>query len=199
MTGVCPLGTKLRPYIRQPPADPFRKVRFRETAREIVAKDRYNRKYGYAIDTAGAIASAMERAYRQGFADAQSEAPSSPQTVFETTGGAIEWALIPPRPRTAFWSICLFALGREGRPENGAQLLPAMTKRDTRAWRLVIPDRPDWNKQIGEKTIVSLVRLGLLEKVDGKAQHFRLSVCGKATWQRFVKRGGQFSEDLTDI
>jgi hypothetical protein len=185
--------------IRQPPADPFRKVRFRETAREIVAKDRYDRKYGYAVDTAGAIARALERAYRQGFADAQSEAPPSPQTVPETTGGAIEWALIPPRPRTAFWSICLFALGREGRPENGAHLLPTVTERDTRAWRLVIPDRPDWDKQIGEKTIVPLVRLGLLERADGEAQHLRLSVCGKATWQRFVERGGQFPEDLTDI
>lgn len=38
------------------PADPYRKARFREIAREIVAKDRYNRKYGLSVDTAGAIA-----------------------------------------------------------------------------------------------------------------------------------------------
>jgi len=30
---------------------------------------------------------------------------------------------------------------------------------------------------IGEKTIVPLVRLGLLERADGEAQHLRLSVC----------------------
>jgi hypothetical protein len=27
-------------------------------------------------------------------------------------GEAIDWALIPPRPRTAFWPICLFILGK---------------------------------------------------------------------------------------
>lgn len=186
-------------HIRQPPADPFRKMRFREAAREIVAKDRYNRKYGYAVDTAGAVARAMERAYRQGFADAQSEPPASLQMAPDAIGGAIEWASIPPRPRTAFWSICLFALGREGRRESGVHLLRMTTERDTPAWRLVIPDRPDWNKQIGEKTIMPLLRLGLLERGGGEAQHLRLSVCGKATWQRFVERGGQFPEDLTSI
>ncbi|WP_292069742.1 hypothetical protein [Mesorhizobium sp.] len=52
----------------QVPADPYRKAKFREIARSIVAKDRYNRKYGLAVDTAGAIAGALERAYRQGVA-----------------------------------------------------------------------------------------------------------------------------------
>jgi hypothetical protein len=48
-----------------------RKVRFREAGREILAKDRHDRKYGFPVDTARAVARAMERAYRQGFADAQ--------------------------------------------------------------------------------------------------------------------------------
>ena len=48
-----------------PPApDPWRKARFREEARDIVAKDRYDRKYGRAVDTVGAIARALERAYK---------------------------------------------------------------------------------------------------------------------------------------
>ena len=52
MTGA---SGRLRP-------DPRRKARFREIARGIVAKDRYNRKYGIAVDTAGAIAQALEHA-----------------------------------------------------------------------------------------------------------------------------------------
>jgi len=48
------------PRGRQPPPDPLRKIRFREAARDIVAKDRYDRKYGMAVDTAGAIARAGE-------------------------------------------------------------------------------------------------------------------------------------------
>ena len=58
---------------QKPSVDPYRKARFREEARGIVFKDRDDRKYGRAVDTAGAIARALERAYRQGFADAQDD------------------------------------------------------------------------------------------------------------------------------
>jgi hypothetical protein len=182
--------------VRQPPADPIRKVRFREAARDIVAKDRSNRKYGYAVDTAGAI----ERAYRQGFADAQSAMPIPPETAAETNDAMLEWALIPPRPRTAFWSICLFALGREDRPESGAHLVRAITGRGTPGWRLVVPERPDFDdKVIGEKSIMPLLRLGLLETAAGGAERLVLSARGEATWRRFLERGGRYPEDLTLI
>jgi hypothetical protein len=59
--------------LRRPAPNAHRKVRFREMARDIVAKDRHDRKYGLAVETAGAIARALERAYRQGFEDAQTE------------------------------------------------------------------------------------------------------------------------------
>jgi hypothetical protein len=93
----------LRNGVRRPDADPRRKVRFREAAREIVARDCYNRKYGFAVETAGAVARAMERAYRQGFADGQGE-PAMPAVSDVQPDEAIDWALIPPRPRTAFWT-----------------------------------------------------------------------------------------------
>src|SRR3546814_11802620 len=82
--------------------DPRRKARFREIARGIVAKDRYNRKYGIAVDTAGAIAQALERAYRDGVRDDPAAAFQAPE---QDDAGPLEWALIPPRPRDAFWSI----------------------------------------------------------------------------------------------
>ena len=70
------------------------------------------------VDTAGVIARALERAYVQGFIDAH--APASPTPALpETTAagdamvGPVEWVLIPPRPRDAFWTACLFALGRD--------------------------------------------------------------------------------------
>jgi hypothetical protein len=52
--------------MKKPRADVYRKVRFRELAREIVGKDRHDRRAGYAVDTAGSIARALERAYRDG-------------------------------------------------------------------------------------------------------------------------------------
>jgi hypothetical protein len=114
-----------------PDADPIRKARFREATREIVAKDRHDRKYGFAVDTAGAVARAMERAYRQGFADAQDKSPM-PVAGDVQPGEAINWALIPPRPRSAFWTICLFVLGKGERTQGAGHLVPATTGRGTR-------------------------------------------------------------------
>lgn len=108
------------PRGRQPPPDPLRKIRFREAARDIVAKDRYDRKYGMAVDTAGAIARALEKAYLQGFVDAQLPVPeAAPVGAASDPTGPLDWVMIPPRPRSAFWTICLFTLGKGGQQERG--------------------------------------------------------------------------------
>jgi hypothetical protein len=177
--------------IRQPPPDPIRKIRFREAAREIVAKDRHNRKYGYAVDTAGAIARAMERAYRQGFTDAHSKAPAPLETVAETTDSAIEWVLIPPRPRMGFLEhlpVCAWAGGATG------ERRPSPPGHDRTRHRRMATGGPGparlGQAHWGENDhATGPVRLGLLEKADGKGERLLLSTArGKATWQRFVER-----------
>lgn len=183
---------------RKPQPDPLRKIRFREAARDIIAKDRYDRRYGRAVDTAGAVARALERAYRQGFADAQSE-PRTPEISTEPVAGAVEWALIPPRPRNAFWSICLFIYGRGDVPGSGGYLVPVTTVRGTAGWSLFLPKRDFYEKELGERTIIPLVRLGLLELAADEPPRLLLSERGEATWRRFLVRGGRFPEDLTNI
>ena len=181
--------------------DPLRKARFREVARDIVAKDRYDRRYGLAVDTAGAIARALERAYRQGFTDAQSE-PATSEEPLDQSDGAIEWALIPPRPRNAFWSICLFICGRSDLPGSGGYLIASMTDRGTPGWILFRPQvnhRDPYEKALGERTIAPLLRLGLLEPAPDEPRRLVVSEHGKATWSRFLQRGGQYPEDLTNI
>ena len=180
-----------------PRADPIRKARFREAAREIVAKDRHDRKYGFPVDTAGAVARAMERAYRQGFADAQGE-PPMPASGLES-GEAIDWALIPPRPRTAFWTICLFILGKGERTDGAGHLVPTTTVRGTAGWRLVLPSGNFEKQPLGERTVVPLIRLGLLELADAGPERLLVSARGRATWWRFLERGGQYPEDLTRV
>jgi hypothetical protein len=150
------------------------------------------------VDTAGAIARAMERACRQGFADAQSDAPAVPMAVADTAE-ALEWALIPPRPRTAFWDICLFALGRGDTSDEAAYLVPATTERGTPGWQMILKDQPTHDRVIGEKTIRPLLRLGLLESADGAPERLLISTRGRATWRCFLERGGQFPEDLTSL
>lgn len=184
--------------VRRPDADPIRKARFREAAREIVAKDRHDRKYGFPVDTAGAVARAMERAYREGFADAQGE-PHMPLAGDVQTVGTLDWALIPPRPRTAFWTICRFILGKGERTGGDGHLVPASTERGTAGWRLILPRGNFEKKPFGERTIVPLIRLGLLELADQGPERLLVSARGRATWWWFLERGGQYPEDLTRV
>lgn len=187
-----------RDVTRRPESDPLRKVRFREAAREIVAKDRYDRKHGLPVDTAGAIARAMERAYRQGFLDAQGD-PSKPMENDTPAGQAIDWFLIPPRPRAAFWTICLFTLGKGERRAGEGHLAPAITERGTPGWKLTVPGGNFRDKPFGETTLVPLVHLGLLELAEGPSERLVLTTRGCLTWWRFLERGGEFPEDLTQI
>jgi len=180
--------------IRRPDAGPIRKVRFREAAREIVAKDRYDRKYGSPVDTAGAVARAMGRAYREGFAE-----PPMPSSGEERTGETIDRVMIPPRPRTAFWTICLFVLGKGERTDGAGHLVPATTERGTPGWQLVLPRGNFDQKPVGERTIIPLIRLGLLELADEGPERLVVSARGRATWWRFLARGGQYPDDLTRV
>ena len=178
------------------PPDPRRKVRFREIARGIVAKDRHDRKYGYTVDTAGAIAQALERAYREGVRDG----PTISTTVHEQpdTTGPLEWAMIPPRPRDAFWSICLFFLGREADDTRNGHLEPALTERGTPGWTMVVPGR-NRDKVIGDRTIGPLIRLGLLAHSSDGPVRLLVTDRGQDTWRLFCQQGGRYPEDLTDI
>ncbi len=182
----------------RPANDPRRKARFREIARGIVAKDRYNRKYGIAVDTAGAIAQALERAWREGVSGVGYDPVIPLPTVGHPDTEAMEWALIPPRPRAAFWSICLATLPRGDEQARDGHLTPAITERGTAGWELVVPGRAI-DKAIGDKTIAPLLRLGLIEPAQNNTACLVVSRRGKETWEAFRQRGGRYPEDLTDI
>lgn len=184
---------------RTPGKSPARTAAFRERARGIVAKDRYDRRAGFSVDTAGAIARAMERAYAQGFADAQAPSPSSSSPLSrEDASGPVEWILLPPRPRIAFWTICLFSLGRDPAVKHGTGRLYAATLPNGRpGWRLITEQIRE-NKPFTEATLRPLLRLGLLGPVHGPEPYLVVSARGQATWRQFLERGGQYPEDLTE-
>ena len=192
------------PGARKPAKDPHRTAAFREAARDIVHKDRYDRRASMSVDTAGAIARALERAYVQGFVDAQAPATATVENPSVADGDSIagsgkpvEWILIPPRPRDAFWTICLVALGRETPiPEKASgHLVAAQMPSGRPGWQLVLRDGLE--KPFGHATILPLLRLGLLDPQYEPDRRLVISELGRATWQRFVERGGQYPEDLT--
>jgi len=198
-----------RPGPRRPAKDPHRTATFREAARAIVFKDRDDRRVGLSVDTAGAIGRALERAYVQGFIDAHapaSPAPALPETTAagDDTARPVEWVLIPPRPRDAFWTICLSALGRDtaampdGAAPGGAGHLHLTALPSGRpGWQLVTRTGHE-DKPFGYSTLLPLVRLGLLDPVQELDRRLVVSARGLATWRRFLERGGQFPGDLTD-
>jgi hypothetical protein len=149
------------------------------------------------VDTAGAIARAMERAYRLGDEDAQVEPPARLHEPPDEDG-ALDCVMIPPRPRNAFWTLCLFALGRDEQQARSGHLVPTLTERFTPGWQLVLSDG-QFEKTLGEKTILPLVRLGLLELAPDPPERLRISERGTATWRLFLHRGGQYPEDLTQV
>ena len=188
---------------RRPRAGTQHKTLFRETARNIVRTDRVKRRDREAVDTAGAIARAMQLAYRLGVEDALAEPaarqrqPVGPDAEGDE-GEAMTWGLIPPRTRNTFWSICLAALGRTGRMETPSHLVPVPTRRGTVAWQLIVPDRQTYEKTIGNGTIITLVRLKLLQHAPAGEPRVTLTAYGIMTWNRFCERGGHWPDDLID-
>ena len=186
---------------RKPAKAPHRAASFREAARAILHKDRSDRRAGFSVDTAGAIARALERAYAQGFADAQAPptapAPSEVPADAAASAEPVEWILIPPRPRDAFWTICLFTLSRDAAQaaDEAGHLQPVTTPNGKPGWQLV--SRHGFEKPYGYATLLPLIRLGLLDPVQVPDKRLVVSALGRATWWRFVGRGGQFPEDLT--
>ena len=170
--------------IRKPKIDGRTRVDFREIARDIVAKDRLDRKYGRSVDTAGAISRAMENAYRRGFLEALSPAESSNAGVEGLP--ALEWEMIPPRPRNALWRICFACFGYGDREPRNVSLAKALNKLGIVAWCL-IEQNSQSDYSVSDRTINPLVRLDLLAARENGA--LAITERGRLTWLRYVESG----------
>ena len=187
---------------RRPSGYADRKRQFRETARDILHMAKVKRQSGEAVDAAGAVARAMEKAYRLGFEDAltgqgSADAVATVGPAVAPQNEALDWTLIPPRTRGTFWSICLAALGREGKTATPSYLEAIPTRGGTLAWQLVVPDRQPYEKRVGDGTITTLFRLGLMDYGDDETRVV-LTDYGIRTWNRFCERGGQWPDDLVE-
>jgi hypothetical protein len=122
--------------------------------------------------------------------------------------GAIEWSSIKSRPRSAFWTICLYVIGdkrfrasarpSEIWPRDQGFLVPALTVRKTPGWVIVTPQFPKRTLlAICNRSIAPLLRLGLLDaEVEGTEAQLKISDTGAATWEQFELRGGRWAKDV---
>ena len=122
--------------------------------------------------------------------------------------GAIEWSSIKSRPRSAFWTICLYVIGdkrfrasarpNQIWPRDRGFLVSALTARKTPGWAIVTPQFPNRTLlAISDRSIAPLLRLGLLDAdVEGTEARLTISDIGAATWEQFELRGGRWAEDV---
>ena len=82
-------------------------------------------------------------------------------------------------------------------PDGAGHLHPTMTPNGRPGWQLVTRHGRE-DKLLGHATVLPLVRLGLLAMMPEPDRRLIVSAQGTATWRRFLERGGQFPEDLTD-
>lgn len=186
------------------PKDARLLAEFREKARRIVTKDRSLRKLGISVDTAGAIARAMSDAYAIGFAHGSVQRADVEPHPAETDVGFVEWMLIPPRPRSAFWTTCLFTFGHDAlaaarEPPPGGHLKSATTTRMTPGWRVAGMRHTPANHVIADRSVQPLLRLGLVAPLPDTSGDLVVTDLGHATWREFLRRGGRYPDHLPEF
>lgn len=164
-----------------------RRSMFREVARHIVKTDRESRKYGVTVDTAGAIARALEQAFKAG-AKAGVAALEPRGSSNSRARQPQEWLELPPRPRAALWTICLWSLGSDTPPTSE---LPVSIRRQSNRWAINVetgPGHDPLTTDYGDRTIRPLVKLDLLEVTDEQGRSLRLTDLARRIWQRAVAK-----------
>lgn len=166
------------------PADELRKLEFRELARDIVKIDREKRKFGKSINTTGTIARAMEKAYQRGRKEEREGQPDIPP---QDGDACINWYLIPPRPRGAFWTICLCLLGSKPPFQMANGGLELITERRGERFRWAFKEDledeeiADQMETWGARTIHPLTKLHLLTNTS--EHQLVLTPKGLITWR----------------
>lgn len=147
----------------------IRKGEFRETSRDIVSKDRFSKKYSLSADTGGAIARALEAAYKLGLAHGgDRKADDRPAGLKPSTQSSyVAWNTIPPRPRAIFerilsckWIVMLVANAspwQQGPSEKWACYWDGGDQKPE-------GERYELADTFSRSTLVPIIRLGLMEE-----------------------------------
>jgi hypothetical protein len=163
---------------KSPPVSASQKAQFREEARRIIRADRAARMSGASQNTIGAVAAALERAFKLG-----RDGGDAPESQ------ALTWEEIPPRAREALEYLGIQSRPIHGLREEGLVLVQDDVNGRTR-WR--VEGAPENERTYPSVSINPLVKLGLLETPLGRECALQLSPAGAAAfdgyWTRRLKR-----------
>lgn len=161
---------------------------FRETAREIVGRDRDARRAKRTQNTIGEIERAMVNAFLLG-QDLllEHDAGRSPSSTL-----VLDWLEIPPRARNTLSSMtaefCTLFSGRRPRSElpKPSEIEPVFEEGRKR-WILVSGNSRS-DRSIADGSVAPLIRLGLLSPCLDNTERYQLTeqglIAGKDYWRR---------------
>lgn len=162
--------------MKSAPVPSAQKAAFREEARRIIRADRAARLSGASQNTIGAMATAMERAFKLGRDGAAS-----------TGSSELTWEEIPPRGRDALRDLGT----RTPRAHEGSQHQVTITTIEVEGrlrWRI---EGESWNTHSYPPVAINpLVKLGLLEPHPDRPDALVLSSAGitafESYWARYI-------------
>lgn len=194
--------------IRKPPPGKNRLIEFRSWAREISEKARWDKRWkGTAPDVNGQMARAMERAYQQGYEDAQTgrhsfsnEVSSDPEELVPVPSAQMSDKVLGVLRR-----IGMFQIGQRGQPITVDGRIRAFFHQDKHIsdyrrkapdWQLCLiregRDVETFGDPVSDRTVQLVVKAGLLERKEGPnpdENFLVLSVKGHATYlETYINR-----------
>lgn len=171
---------------------------FRSWAREISEKAKWDKNLGRTVDINGQMARAMERAYKQGFEDAQtgSQGIAVSDSRDPNDASPVPDSLVGSKISGALHSIGLRQMGTEQDYQPDASIRACFIQEDSISTRN--RKAPDWQvypaysdtyeKGVSDRTIQQLVKLGILQAATSSDPDLHgknilvLSAKGRATY-----------------
>lgn len=168
----------------------LRKSEFRDIARAILAKDRGLRRNGYSVDTAGAIARELEKAYKLGRAHAGKPVERASRNERGQAGERVCWQLIPSRARDrmeqilGFRYVVVLACGVDWGPRPDKWALYGQGRDAAGAAVL------HFVEFLAKSTLAPLIRMGLMAEVSVADRTYLVPTdLGTEVWRDAVATG----------
>jgi hypothetical protein len=163
--------------------DPSTRARFREVARDIIAKDRWARRHSLTQNTIGEIERALVRAYELGVAFTSATITESKQV----TEGPLEWIRIPPRCRQTLTSMSICLSKRLGMGRSEPRQIECFTEDGRVRWAFVVDDAREI-RSVSNGAASPLIGLGMIMAVDPDRSRYALTAAGIATCREYWRR-----------
>jgi hypothetical protein len=183
------MSKKGKPAKAERPTPKMRAL-FREVARDIIARDREERKRGITQNTIGEIERAMVKAYACG----QEALLDDRMSLRRSPDGPVDWLEIPPRAREmlSFMTICFSqrwsaARGEAAARDRSPDEIETFIEDGRKRWAIVHGAKRS-ERSVADGSVAPLIRLGLLAMHPDHVDRYVLTPAGIAVGKDYWRR-----------